>query len=1008
MTRSEQRRSKKFESARANSPKNPSYRSKQRRRKIPKEKPKGEASERIPTSILFLYYNLSGGKSKVHHMNDLLSTTSSDVIAFCETWWNTSTNTDMIVAGTEFECFYRNRVRDPHGGVAIFIKKILNAKLLMTWPSLEKIEAISLEFESGSKEKTLITLLYWPPGAMNQYIADMQLILQWTAQQPYESKLLLGDFNLANVGWEESEHELGTMLPNIVQARPYERDTISLFDDGGFAQLNANCNANGHFLDLVLYTLPEKFTLLSEIDEHPIYFPITDDHQPVGFELQIGLPIIEEENYIEKRYIDHRMLEQKLAALPINSCVSQHQTQEYICHLMSIFQEVTRTKRLKVPKWAVRHPWLIESRKYKSLRIELQKAKRIPSNAAEIRRIHINMRIEYEHRKEIYFRKIILSLSGEKRELFDVLRYKKARANSLPDIMTHEGNELKGNERYEAIAAHLSNAFAGADQEIYNKNSIEHNIENLWKENFQSGQDWCDFANITREEILNKIANLDVKKDPGPQKIAAHTVKMHGDRLSEILLPIFIYCARHAWIPEDWKAAYITPIPKKGDKKCVKNYRGICMSSVIPKLFDAVITDKVNESVDEKLSHTQHGFRKKRGTHTCLLEAAQFIESNMSGKSRVDCIFIDFEKAFDKISHATIVKKLARLGAPLKTVLTIMELVVGRNYTMKIGAMETETILRPMSSVPQGSHIGPVLFVIVANDLSQNIAPQTKLIQYADDVLLLQVISEGNDENYMQASLNRANGWATRNKLKINAEKTKAMNFTRGALDRVVVYTLAGENIETVEEIDYLGVKMDKKHNYNRHLRELGEKSMRMANVASRLAKYIGDRRLNLVFFNIYNDPTITYAAHIWDRNRGSMDKIIDAGHHRATRNTLATPFRPHLPGYRTYEERCAILNQPTAKQRRQQQSAFLCLKILRAETRTQITQELRQSLFIPRENDRGIPTLFNPRSPPLAMTLPLGRMASNLERLKSGIDIYNDSLQLVKRKLKMNVLNQN
>lgn len=977
-------------------------------RPVTQRKPNDEQNKKNRTkpkaiglsSISALYYNISGSKSKIHKLNDLLTTTAYDIVAITETWWTDSESPDIAVAGTDFEVNYRNRVTNPHGGVAIFTKKALRAKVISTWDQLVTVEAISIEIEFSNR-KTLISLLYWPPGQMNLDVTDMQTIIQWNEQQPLEDKIILGDFNLSGLSWEESEHQQGIMIPNISNARPFERDVAAQMDDSGFAQMNDSPNSFGHVLDLIFCSKPESCRLKSIFEAHSIIY-ITREHLPIVLELNYDTCDAPETNYIEKRHVNHQILSQKLAAIVPCLGNSIEQIRLSLDEIMQAIHDSTKIRKIRIPSWAVRHPWLLDSVGYKKIRAKLQKAKRIPGNATEIRRIHISLRETYDRLKTNYFRKVMNSLSGDKKELYDILRFKKKKTLSIPEEMVFNGQTLIGSARYDAIASHLNEAFAEADQELY-EGDIENNMHELWRANFAAGPSWVEFESISEEEIIGRIAKLDTKKDSGPMKIAASTVKQHANAIAKLLSPIFTYCSKEAWIPDEWKEAYMTPIPKKGDVKDVKNYRGICMSSTIPKLFDAIVTAKIEQSVDETLSTAQHGFRKNRGTNTSLLEATQYIESNMSSKSRVDAIFIDFEKAFDKVSHATIVKKLAQKGAPMQVLRTIMQLVIGRKYTLKIRGLETDLTIQPMSSVPQGSHIGPVLFIIVVDDLESSIPSHTRMIQYADDVLLLQTITVGSDKELMQESINRTLAWADVNKLKINTGKTKAVMFTKGALDWGFQYKLGEQQIETVDNQVYLGVNFDRKLNFNQHVQELGAKSIRMANVAARLSKYIGHRALNITLFKIYNDPTVNYAAHVWNRERVVTVRTLEAGHRRSTRNALGTPFRPHIPGYIDYHQRCARLGIPTLQQRRCQQAAVMGMKMLRNETKTLLSQELQDSIYVPRMTERGTPPLFDLRRASMGK-LPLGRIAVAVDKLKDRISLEHDSLYTIKKKVKENL----
>lgn len=140
------------------------------------------------------------------------------------------------------------------------------------------------------------------------------------------------------------------------------------------------------------------------------------------------------------------------------------------------------------------------------------------------------------------------------------------------------------------------------------------------------------------------------------------------------------------------------------------------------------------------------------------------------------------------------------------------------------------------------------------------------------------------------------------------------------------------QKLGCMENFTYLGVKFDRKMTFNKHVSQAAANSVRTANAAARLCRYIGNRAPNIRLFSIYNAPKIQYASVIWSRGTATQNKVMSEGHRRATRCALSTPHRPHLPGYRSYAQRCATLRITTLKQSRDVSTALLCAKILKNE----------------------------------------------------------------------------
>lgn len=210
-------------------------------------------------------------------------------------------------------------------------------------------------------------------------------------------------------------------------------------------------------------------------------------------------------------------------------------------------------------------------------------------------------------------------------------------------------------------------------------------------------------------------------------QISASFLKFNKDIAAPIIANAINTIISTGVFPEDWKSSYITPIRKKGSPMDIKNYRGIAMQSCIPKILDKHITELLYEFLGSTISNNQHGFRKGRSTTTNLLEITQFIHEN--AKSQVDVIYFVFSRAFDQIRHDLLAAKLSSLSMPFTFYRLIMNFVTGRKYFLKIDGIVSQIFIEPKSSVPQGSHSGPVLYIIFTNNMGLDELDDTKIFQ---------------------------------------------------------------------------------------------------------------------------------------------------------------------------------------------------------------------------------------------------------------------------------------
>lgn len=289
---------------------------------------------------------------------------------------------------------------------------------------------------------------------------------------------------------------------------------------------------------------------------------------------------------------------------------------------------------------------------------------------------------------------------------------------------------------------------------------------------------WVDFFEFTLEEVHHAIMHLDDKKDAGPMKICATYLKFNAGIITPILTNIFNAILHTGFIPDNWKHSFLTPIPKKGNIQDVSNYRGIAMQSVIPKIFDILITARLYTHLHFAIPEQQHGFVKSKSTTSNLLEQTQQIADALKNRKRMDVIYFDFSKAFDHVDHAKLFVKLAKLSMPLPLLKLIASFIVGRSYTIKIDGITTKFAIQPQSSVPQGSHIGPLLYIIFCHDLPTCVSHTgATALMYADDTKFSRIIESDQDRRSLQKAIDNLSSWALINGLTLNVAKTKHISF---------------------------------------------------------------------------------------------------------------------------------------------------------------------------------------------------------------------------------------
>ena len=206
-------------------------------------------------------------------------------------------------------------------------------------------------------------------------------------------------------------------------------------------------------------------------------------------------------------------------------------------------------------------------------------------------------------------------------------------------------------------------------------------------------------------------------------------------------------------LPSDWKLAHTVPIHKKGDKGDIENYRPISLTSIISKLFEKCIRDELFLECKHLLHDTQHGLLPSKSCTTQLVSFSHDISVGLNSNNLIDVIYLDFAKAFDTVNHDIILLKLKNEynidGLMLKF---IKEYLQGRKQRVAVNGTLSD-IRAVKSGVPQGSILGPLLFIIFINSMQNRLSPGTQIALYADDTKLWRRIVTPNDHEILQRDM---------------------------------------------------------------------------------------------------------------------------------------------------------------------------------------------------------------------------------------------------------------
>ena len=284
-------------------------------------------------------------------------------------------------------------------------------------------------------------------------------------------------------------------------------------------------------------------------------------------------------------------------------------------------------------------------------------------------------------------------------------------------------------------------------------------------------------SNITLcvEEVSDCLNSLDTTKACGPDGIPSRLLKECSQQIAPSLCTIFNHSLICGRFPSEWKSANVTSVQKKNSKEPAENYRPISLLSIVSKVLERCVYNHMYADVIQLISPLQHGFLRKHSCITQLLSVLHNIGQNLDNNTQSDVLYLDFAKAFDSVDHQILVEKLKCNGVVGRLLDWFTDYLNGQTQRVVIDGAVSQSV--PVTSgVPQGSILGPLLFVIFINDLPEIIPNGTNTALFADDTKLHRNISSLTDCEGLQQALSNINIWSQQSNMKFNSTKCKGFS----------------------------------------------------------------------------------------------------------------------------------------------------------------------------------------------------------------------------------------
>jgi hypothetical protein len=811
-----------------------------------------------------LTINFQSIRNKTADLELLINNEEPDIIAGSETWLNPNIYNSEIL-NNNYEIFRKDR-QDSYGGVLLAIKSTLIAEEIKL-ESNHNIESIFCKISTPNSKQLIIGSVYRPPNSNIEYMTDLCNQLT-NIEAKYKNAVIwiMGDFNLPDINWNSYTIEKHQNIKEINEL------FINTLLNLNLEQINKKPTRNNNILDLFLTNRPGlviDYEILPGLSDHDIIRVNNRMHTQICKKPKRIIYLWNKCNTTELHQAAIKFQTTFLTKYNINHPVEDlwQVIKTNLKELMSDFVPTKQTSNKINKCWFnTKLKKLCKQKENLFKNFKATNSNRLHKKYLKIK--HLTQKLSRQLQNE-YVNNVISK--DNNKNLWSFIKSKKMETTGIAPLKgqnnkTYNDNETKANILNTFFASSFSNP---GDKEIsINLNKIE------------------ELGNINVEEKgINKLlTNLKVNKASGPDEIPARLLKELNNELSPIFTILFQASLNQGSVPKDWKLANVTPLFKKGDKSDPGNYRPVSLTSITCKILEHIIYSSIVNHLDKHnvLCPHQHGFRKNRSCETQLIGLIDDLSKGLDNNNQIDAILLDFSKAFDKVHHTSLLKKLKFFGISGPVHQWIQDFLIGREQTVIINGSKSSSIT-VNSGVPQGTVLGPLLFLIYINDLPNCINTGTKVRLFADDCIIYRTIKTEKDSEMLQKDLEELQKWESNWSMSFHPEKCQLLRVSKKKKQIITNYFIHGKNLSQTNNAKYLGVIINDKLSWNPHIDEVVKKSNKTLGFIKRNF-YKCNKNIKLKCYLTLVRPILEYASSVWDPSTKENIKKLEQIQKRAAR----------------------------------------------------------------------------------------------------------------------------
>ena len=761
---------------------------------------------RLGRGVHFAHLNCQSAYNKIDSIKLHLDICKFDVLTLSETWFH-ELHSDQLLEIDGYRLVRQDRktltntqIQKRGGGVAIYTKKILNSErkpLQEASRSDANIELVWTLIKNEKQSNIAVGSLYRPPnGDIEDFIAQLETSLESVSKLAKTEIFLLGDFNINYKTNNKSKH----LLDNLIKSRGLKQKISEL----------TRLGENSSIIDLIITDSNHAHTSGTRnwgISDHELIYVTRKKIKTKNKTTpRMGRSY---QNYTKEALENHLEKNIKLpfpADLGVND-----QWNNVVGEIRKHLDTTCPIKKLKIKN--NQDPWVTP--RLINLIMDKYKTGKLAKSSGRLLDIENYHKARNRSQKTVrkakrqYIVKQDQQWGNNSHKFWNNVKIliPNNKNKDLITLYNNEGMEISSSDAANVMNKHFSTI----------GNKLSNKFNSNWTTKAPQLNAGIGDCRTTIKEISDLIKSIDCNKPSGIKNISSVVLKDALGRIPDAICDLFNKSFREGTYVDCWKIARVTPLHKGGDKQVLGNYRPISILPLPGKLMEKIMHRHIMDHLNEHkiLNSKQGGFRKKHSTIKTIANLITDITNSINNKNLMGAAFIDFSKAFDTVDHRILKSKLTRMGITGVTEKWLTSYLENRKQcTMVNGSLSSEEKIG--CGVPQGSVLGPLLFLIYINDLNNWL--ETEDIQlYADDTVVY-AAGKTTEEIEMQLNLTlkKLSEWCQLNRVTINNSKSKTVLFGTRLTSKDKIKCLLGDTeLEQIDNYRYLGVDLDRHLNYD-------------------------------------------------------------------------------------------------------------------------------------------------------------------------------------------------